>query len=859
MQLAHWIALIPLAFVACAAMPTGTQARGDGIEFDLEQHRFSGAEQVEDGQKFNLDLGTQRRNWTHARWSVVQLDEPMDLSDFHAAELAIRTGQPRRDAGITLALREAGGTWYSHPWACDLAAAENTGIARFDDFDLPMYHNPPHGRFQDPEGRFDTSRITAIAIGIVNPLGIGEVSFTVTGLRFIELPQEPPQPTEIEVTGRLLDINRTEHIPAGVFGGFHLGENRHERYRLAANRTIHHDALSGSPRFGDDKTHIWINTMGDRVRPSPRITHGNWEERSETIGRRFGERAKEDGRPLYVEYWNEPYLNWANFNRANFGPHFYNRDEAEEGATVRIRHCGTEAPHLIWTRDRRYYLPEIFGYFDRRYGDHLDHWRRGRDGDGNVPSRSHAEPYGGMGQFYEGQWRPQSHPPKDVPDGETYEWQGRTLTAFTPWHVVDTTQFTYWSGAGMLKHYIEPAVAFGRGLKEANPDAVYFVGWGNRPGEDHWAAWDLLYKPTIDATIDLIDGYNEHDYGSDPLNMAGQYEVVTAYGVTEHGKWLYAYNTETASSSDPQVYQDAATRSADLNKFEWVSRKIIHALDFVPDKARVMLHFGDGARTSQAGTGWWSDDGEGIAMDLLRNLRGRLVQVVKDDNHVYVVASIDGADPRNPRPDDLEADKELVVAVLNDHPHEREVMLTIAAPEGTRFTGHTLRSSRVADGAVSISERNMPHGDRRARWRESIEPRGIRVFTLPLEGDLPEQSQVIQRQFFGPEIIREVTPDEPLTQTIDIDMAAFANVERAWVTLSVQRLGHDLASVEVNGRSYTLPAAVTPENITWLRRVPIDVADLKEQTELTLRVNDSDRAGFFLGAASIFLEGEPAR
>ena len=859
MQLSFWILFVLFVLVACAANPAETGGENKGLSLDLADRRFTDAEKVEDGQTFTLDLGTQRRNWTHARWSIVELDEPMDLGELDAAELRIRTDKPRRDAGITLALREQGGTWYSHPWACDLAAADNTGVARFRDFSLPMYHNPPAGTFQDPDGRFDTGAITAVAIGVVNPLGIGEVSFTLTGLRFIAMPGVPAETTEIEVTGRLLDVNRTEHIPAGVFGGFHLGEGRHARYRLAANRHIHHDATGGSPRFGDDITHMRINTIGDRVRPSPRITHSDWEERSQRLGREFAEQAKQRGEPLYVEYWNEPYLNWANYNRANFGPQFYNLDEAEEGGTVRIRHCGTEVPHLIWTRDRKFYLPEIFGYFDRRYGDHLDHWRRGRDEDGNVVSRAHAEPYGGMGQFYQGRWEPRSHPPKDVADGETYEYDGRTLTAFTPWHVVDTTQFTYWSGAGMLKHYIEPAVAFGRGLKQANPDAVYFVGWGNRPGEDHWAAWELLYKPTIDATIDLIDGYNEHDYGGDPLNMPGQYEVVTAYGVTEHDKWLYAYNTETASSSDPQVYQDAATRSADVNKFEWVSRKVLHALDFVPDKARLMLHFGDGARTSQGGSGWWSDDGEGIAMELMYNLRGQLVQVVKDDDHVYVVAAIDGADPDNPRPEDLGAGKELVVAVLNDHLDEREVDLAIAAPEGTRFTGHIMRRSRIEDGKVRIDERELGHGEQSARWSETIESRGIRIFTLPLEGDLPDEPQVMQRQFFGGEILREVTPDQPLEQTIHIDKDAFASMERVWVTLSVQRLGHDVARVEVNGRAYPLPAAVTPENVTWVRRVPIDVDALKEQTELVLRIEDGDRAGFFLGAASIHVEGEPAR
>ena len=63
--------------------------------------------------------------------------------------------------------------------------------------------------------------------------------------------------------------------------------------------------------------------------------------------------------------------------------------------------------------------------------------------------------------------------------------------------------------------------------------------------EDDWAAWDILYKPTIDRNIDWIDGIHEHHYQGDTTAMNGSYEVLSAYGMTEHNKWLYSYNTET--------------------------------------------------------------------------------------------------------------------------------------------------------------------------------------------------------------------------------------------------------------------------------------------------------------------------
>ena len=44
------------------------------------------------------------------------------------------------------------------------------------------------------------------------------------------------------------------------------------------------------------------------------------------------------------------------------------------------------------------------------------------------------------------------------------------------------------------------------GIKAVNPGAVCIAGWGFRWHEDHWGAWDMIYKPTIDKNIDLIDG-----------------------------------------------------------------------------------------------------------------------------------------------------------------------------------------------------------------------------------------------------------------------------------------------------------------------------------------------------------------
>jgi len=877
---------ILLAVVLTAALQAGAET-----VVDLSKQTFSGAESVADGQKFTLDLGTERRNWTHAKWSVLQLERPLDLSKHNAIVLRVTTLEPRIDAGVYLAVLESDGSWYSLPWACDLTRSSNVGVARFADFAQPMYHNPPGGNFRDENGRLDVDAITAIAIGVVNPLGIGKVSFTVTGIEALTVELPEPKPVQIDVTGKLIDINGTDTLPAGIFGGFNLkgiatgkatvtidgktyhveggevkvgGEtlkvrkgrvqigkkkykvnqpsvSRVKRYRLAADRKIMYDH-GGNVHFGDEMTPIMINSPGDRTQPSFRLADRNWQANYEAAGRKAGASAKASKRTAYVEFWNEPYLNWANINRKNFNPKFYDQDKASEGGAVHIKHDGSVAPHLRWTRN--YDAPPW------QWCSSEAEWRRGKSEKGGW-TLPYAMPYGG---WYPGKWRSESaklNPPADVKDGEQYEaGNGKTYTAFTPWHIYDETQFTYWSGQGMLKMYVEPLQAYGKALKEAGGDNVVLIaGWGNRPSEDHWAGWHRLYKPTIDATHEFIDAINDHDYGGDPRNLPSSYEVACAYGVTKYGKWLYGYNTECASSTDPQVYGDAANFSADAAKFQWVTTKIIHALQYVPDKARVFLHFG-------VGGGFWSDGGEGVAMDLLRNVRGRLVHVNKTDAKVYAIACIDGADPLAPRPDDLGDGQQLVVVVLNDDHVSRDVKLNVKAPGGTSFERMTQRTVAIKDGMPTLVGKAAEEKGDSHDIDVTLDAGQVMTFSFDLKGKVAADAKadVKRRQFFGDAILQDVTAKSPVKQTIEIDAAALSGTEQAWLRFVAERLDHGEGVVEFNGKTYELPAAVTPENTAWIRRLPIKLADLQAENALTFKVSSDAEAGYLLGTCSVEIE-----
>ena len=310
--------------------------------------------------------------------------------------------------------------------------------------------------------------------------------------------------------------------------------------------------------------------------------------------------------------------------------------------------------------------------------------------DSNI--RRCTPPYKGMADIYGGEWQPRFHPNETLAEA-TYEVENGesslSLSVVTPWHIYDETQFTHWSGSGMVPLYTQPGTAFCQALKAEDPAATVIVGWGNRPSEDHWAAWELLYKPTIDAMIGVIDGVCDHDYGGDPTKMAASYELVNAYASTTYGKTLTGWNTECAGATDPQAVPEADDVSQgggiDLRKCRWLMRKVVHAIATVPDKARNFSHFGYGGQ-------WWSDDGEGVAMDCLRALRGRLIHTSSDNPHVHLVAAVDGTDPRCPRPDDLGPGRDLVVAILNDQGLATTVSCSLLPPQGHSFlSGQQLR------------------------------------------------------------------------------------------------------------------------------------------------------------------------
>jgi hypothetical protein len=803
-----------LSLFAClAGTVVVARANANVVPLDLSKQVFDSGTLSEQGVAFQFDMGVKRVNWTNARWSQTPFKEPRDWSAYSGLRITVTTTQPRSDAGVYIALREADGSWHYHGWAVDLTAERNTGTIRFEDF-RPATWVAPHVYgmpmdFLDENQALDVDAIAGMAIGCINPLGIGKVAFTVEKVELVPAVTEAPDPVTITVSGKTIDINGTTVVPAGLFGHFPGGGKR--EMRMGSHREIFASYMSWTkekeivahPLFTEPGMAILAEVEGgDRYQPSGRLTDPKWEEMYRNMGiskgkqyRAWREQATKSGwhAELVFEWWNEPYLNWSNRTRVHFRPNYFDETKAVEGGPVHLTVDGSVAPFLRWTKK-----------FD-------------------VP------PW---------QWASRT------------EWGGDVSPK---WYVYDETQFTFWSGQSQLKFYNEPLLAYASGLHQEAPDAPLIAGWDFRCSEDHWEGFRMLYKPTIDAAIKHIIGVTDHDYGGDVTVMPANYEFVTAYGMAKYNKWLYSYNTECGENSDPSAMPaaNASMQQAGKSwlKTMWSSRKIVHALATVPDKARsFMFH-------------WFSSGGEGVTMTALRNLRGKLVEVRSTDPDVFAVAAIDGTDTRQPRPDYVGDGKELVVALFNDHRTTRRVQVPITAPEGMQLNGGIRRQpvQESETGHVRIDEQMLESKGTSAVWEGEIPSKTLVVLSYKVQGNEPDQPHVLRRQFFGDDVLKPVSASSPASTGVILNVTVpeteRKGAKRAWLRCVFERLAEGEGKVDVNGTVIELPRCQPPENSAWIRDIEIPVELI--QSRNTLRFTATDRsAGYLLVMASLMIDGD---
>lgn len=598
--------------------------------------------------------------------------------------------------------------------------------------------------------------------------------------------QEYVQP-EIRVTGRALDVNGTRQIPRGLFGvhATPLTPGQLDEWGVETVRLIHGGPSTRPTVPGQGAAARYpgvkfvLDCLYDRYQPALILADpSNWEGKLVALARGYADNARTTGAEHHVEFWNEPYLNWATRPGVNYDGRFYDESRAVEGGPVHFRGSDEPIPHLAWRKGTR-----------------------------AVDDRGNTNPVA---------W---GAAPRDGKPGDTYEFRGRTYKLVEAWLVRDTAQRSFYSGPFNLSLYLRMLRVFAPELKQANPDVKLAAGWDFHLFQDNWKAWEELHRPTIDAAIQWIDGYTEHHYGGDTRSVAVSYEVANAYSVVRHDKPLLMYNTEAGGLLDPQRPDSPRPNPRDApdplaaarGSMTYFLRDVIYLLRHCPDKA--FTRYAHEAHLN---------GGDEIAFKLLKPLRGQLLEVTTSDPNLYAVAS-------------LNADNEICLVVFNDTDERHIPRLHVVAPRGTTIREGFAAEAKPSDQRLALATTRMASGGRAIVFDWDIPARSAVRFQFPLEGE-PRPQRVEVRQFFAPEVLVRLERGQTLALKVSLPEDRLRGSDRAWLKLALPAGLPADAQVLLNGKPVEIGAGEA------LLQVAVPLSELRPDNELRLRAGNQPLA-----------------
>jgi hypothetical protein len=261
----------------------------------------------------------------------------------------------------------------------------------------------------------------------------------------------------------------------------------------------------------------------------------------------------------------------------------------------------------------------------------------------------------------------------------------------------------------------------------------------------------------------------------------------------------------------------------------YLLRDVIHLLSRCPDKAY-----------TRAAHHPHENGGDIIAFQMLKPLRGRLLETSSSAQDLWSVASLDG--------------KRLVVAVFNDRRESRPIALAIQAPAGRRLVaaqrlGHRTTSRTKADGdseeilAFQQDPLAIAPG---ASWQGQIEVGGTAaaVIVFTLDGDVGKLPVGAWTQHVSADVLLTATPGTPAATTIAIPTAGAATDARLRVVLSAPAAQ---VRCSLNGAPLALPA-----DGAWIIDVPIGTGRLAATN--TLHFTTAGDAPVTIAASSLWLK-----
>lgn len=643
---------------------------------------------------------------------------------------------------------------------------------------------------------------------------------TLMGIQFLGM-LNAEEPLLIRVTGQALVVNGVGTLSPGLFGVHHceIPQERWAEIGISGLREIVNgmpkEVARPGPTAPGAVDHV-VTCFFDRYRPAHVLSEPKtWQKTLHDLGRDYGRRIADLGPQAHVEFWNEPYLNWATKPAVNLDPRYYETAGIQAGDRAVIRGLTEPTEFLVW-RPGKYWVPA------------------------DPTTTALHETYVAVGNCF--------YRMKDLPPGETWEYRGKTHRVIETLVPYDTSLAArpasqrWYSGRQFGIWYEAMLRAFGSGLRETAPQAQLIAGWGfhlhQGDGQRSWIPWESLFKPLIDSSIDLIDGIHEHHYGGDTRVVGGAYETVNAYSTVVHGKALACYNTEAGANFDPQrpdaqrngterwfARFGSPQRQQAMMAYHYLVRDIIFMAALLPDKARSRA-----AHASHDTSG-----GDELGFRQLRQLRGLLLVCEGADADLWAVATRPQAEG-------------MTVVMWNDRSEPRSVRLDATAPADTTIVGGVLTHLIIADAtAPTLIEEDLSVGPQIF----TIPPRqavAIHYRLLPRVRPSPI-IQVLRQQVHADRILVEVTAQTSESMRVRVPASLLATATRAWVQVVANSNQDGEVGLHIDGQLVTLPPG------QWIIRQEIPTALLAEQMTWQFSAR---RRGFSVWSASILVDTELA-
>lgn len=429
----------------------------------------------------------------------------------------------------------------------------------------------------------------------------------------------------VKVTGKVWELNGVSEVPYGLFG-VHAGNYQGldstaivnngigsvRAIEVSPSGNVYQPGIGPIPNGTPKIIQCWF----DRFVPARQVVNPNgWKADIKSKAANFASNSLSLINPPILEFWNEPYLNWAYKPGVNTDPQYFDSTGVIPGDSVKLKGTNYFQKSLIWGRGQ-WYRGNWAANTSGLYVAISQAW--------NAQLTARNIPYPGLNGA--------------LLTGEVYfPNTNRQFTVTEQLRPIDPTQSSFYSAKQGAIYYNEMLQAVLDTALVINPNLKVLGGWGFEVHKDKFRPFYDLFKPMLDAFGDKLYGVHEHHYGMDTRIIANDYQTLYAYNWLKHRKPLKFFNTETGGFVDPQRPNQVSGGASNLSNrmkayqsYQYNAKDIIHLLAECPDKAEARA-----IHEPQLTAGGFEQ-----LFSQLKSFRGKLIYSASNDPNIKVAACL---------------------------------------------------------------------------------------------------------------------------------------------------------------------------------------------------------------------------